>query len=103
MRSAETVIQRLKLWLLKIEVILWKWCSEGGNMFKRFLIWHELRRGNRRVKLDISEALKRKEFLHQVSPDLVGSAPKVRPLIVLEEDMVEERGRKAGSVVWRDR
>lgn len=70
-------------------------------MFKRFLIWRDLRRGNRRVKLDISEALKRKEVQKEVRVDYT-TISKVRPLIGLEEDMVEERGRKAGSVDWRD-
>ncbi len=54
-------------------------------MFERFLIWCDIHRRNKRVKLDISEALKRKE----ARSDPIGFVPRVRPLIVLEEDQVE--------------
>ncbi len=63
-------------------------------MFKRFLIWCDIHRRNKRVKLDISDALKRKE----VRSDSIDSAPRARPLIVLEEDMVERQPVRA--VYW---
>ncbi len=54
-------------------------------MFERFLILRGIRRRSRRVKLDISEALKKGE----ARSDFTEPVPKVRPLIVLEEEMVE--------------
>ncbi len=61
-------------------------------MFERFLIWCDIHRCNKRVKLDISEALKREEVRAGTWPpvlDVIGYAPRARPLVILEENWVE--------------